>query len=284
MPELPEVEITARGLRAQLVGRRVDLVEVLWGRTVANLDPELLPLALLGRTLTAVGRRGKLLLLRFDDGATAAVHRRMTGNLLIRRCEEPRESHLRLVLGFDDGRELRFVDTRKFGRLAYFPDDAALDAYLRQKAGREPLDDLDATRLGALFAGRRGRLKPLLLDQRLLAGIGNLYADEILWVARLHPERAAASLTEDELALLADSIGMVLREAIDRRGTSFSDYRDADGEPGENQDHLKAYGRTGQPCPRCGTPIAKYTLGQRGTHYCPACQPRLPFRCGRGSG
>ena len=271
MPELPEVETTARGLRGRIVGRVVRGVDVRWARTVANLPPDGLAAALAGRRVRAVGRRGKLLLIHFDDGSSVAIHRRMTGNLLHRPAGAEEEPHLRLALRFDDGSALRFVDSRKFGRLAYFPTQAVLECYLDETTGVEPLDDLDAARLAALLAGRR-RLKPLLLDQKVLAGIGNLYADEILWHARLHPERIAGDLGREELERLGTAIRAVLSEAIERRGTSLSDYRDAAGEPGENQAYLQVYGRAGLPCGRCGSAIRKYVLGQRGTHLCPSCQ------------
>ncbi len=274
MPELPEVETTARGLQRRLVGREViATLGISWPPTLANVAPEELEALLAGRRVTEVGRRGKFVLIHLDDGAILAVHRRMTGNLIVRAAGEPPEKHTRLILDLDDGAQLRFVDPRKFGRVYYYQDFATAQDQLNRVAGPEPLDDLTPARLTELLGGRRGRLKALLLDQRFLAGLGNLYADEILWLARLHPEHGAATLSADEIGRLADAIGRVLRNAIERRGTSLNDYRDAEGEPGENQDFLEAYGRAGAPCRRCGAPIVKYWLGQRGTHLCPGCQP-----------
>ncbi len=273
MPELPEVETTVRGLKEAIVGRRVREVEVTWERTLANASPAELGAALAGVTIADVTRRGKHVVLHFADGAALAVHRRMTGNLLVRPPGAPTEPYTRLTLRFDDGSELRFVDIRKFGRASYHRDQAALAAFFAQVAGPEPLEDLTPQRLAALLARRRGRLKPLLLDQTFLAGIGNIYADEILWTAGLHPERRADSLAPAEIGRLADAIRDVLLAAIERRGTSLRDYRDSDGERGDNQRFLAVYGRVGAPCPRCGAPIEKRWLGQRGTHVCPRCQP-----------
>ena len=273
MPELPEVETTARGLRVLIVRRAIVGVEVGWARTLGGLAPESFAELMIGRTITDVGRRGKFVVMGLDDGAAVTIHRRMTGNLLVVPPGVEPSPHTRLAFRLDDDRELRFVDIRKFGRVLYFPSAEALEEHLRLKSGPEPLDDLTPGRLEALLHGRRGRLKALLLDQRFLAGIGNLYADEILWRAELHPERVADSLAAEEIERLAEAIPAVLQDAIERRGTSFSDHRDAEGERGENQDYLHAYGREGLPCRRCGTPISKYRLGQRGTHICRTCQP-----------
>src|SRR5439155_2307247 len=203
----------ARGLRQRLVGREVRGVEVGWARSLANLPPEAAESFLVGRRIEAVGRRGKLVLLHLDDGAALAIHRRMSGNLLVERAAEPRHRHTRFVLRLDRGLELRFVDARKFGRLLYFADESALREYLSRAVGAEPLEGLDAERLAALLGGRRGRLKAMLLDQRVLAGIGNIYADEILWRARLHPGRSVAGLEPGELLRLAEAIDSVLRVA-----------------------------------------------------------------------
>lgn len=278
MPELPEVETTARGLRTLLVGRQIRAIDPLdWPRTLANVTPEQLESALPGRTVTRVWRRGKYVVVECDDGSALAIHRRMTGNLLVRPSAYPLEPHIRLELRLDDGKRLRFVDSRKFGRVSYFPNIALLDEFLNQVAGPEPLENLGPDRLEELLGIRRARLKALLLNQRFLAGIGNLYADEILWLAQLHPERTAVSLDRADVERLAAAIRRVLTEAIERRGTSLDDYRDAEGEPGQNQLFLKVYGRAGSACDRCGAQIVKYQLGQRGTHICPSCQ-RAPIK------
>ena len=281
MPELPEVETTARGLRPRLVGRTITAAgEIDWPRMLPNVDPAELATALPGRRVEAVDRRGKYLILRLSAETTLVIHRKMSGNLVLRPAGHPRERHTHLVLTFDDGTELHFVDPRKFGRIHYFRSPEELEAFLAARLGPEPLDDLTPVRLAALVRGRRRRLKSLLLDQSFLAGLGNLYADEALWLARLHPERSADSLSPAEIRRLADSIRTVLERAIERRGTSFSSYLDAEGAPGENQLHLLVYGRAGQPCQRCGCAIERRVTAQRGTWFCPGCQPH-PMALGR---
>ncbi|HEU0115258.1 MAG TPA: DNA-formamidopyrimidine glycosylase, partial [Thermomicrobiales bacterium] len=226
---------------------------------------------LVGSTIERVGRRGKYLLLELDDGTTIEAHLRMTGQLVVRPAGSPplRFEHLAIVL--DDGQEIRFADQRKFGRVRHLPGGAAdrLDARL----GPEPLSPaFTATRLGVALARRTGKIKSVLLDQRLVAGLGNIYVDEALFRARIHPERAAKSLSDEEIRRLHRAIRAVLRDAIDRRGTSFSSYRDARGASGDNQRFLDVYGRAGDRCPRCGGEIARIVVGGRGTHFCPTCQ------------
>lgn len=276
MPELPEVETTARGMRSRLVGLRLMRVGgVDWPRMLPNSSGPELDAELRGRRLEDVERRGKYLLLRFEHGVILGLHRKMSGNLLVRAADEPLELHTHLVLSFEHDTELRFVDPRKFGRVYLFHEQGALDVFVGERLGPEPLEGLTADRLAGLLRGRRGRIKSLLLDQRFLAGIGNIYADEALWQAGIHPLRAADMLSRAEIARLASSIRLVLGKAIERRGTSFSSYRDAEGLEGENQAFLQAYGRgrTGQPCLRCGSAFQTLTLGQRTSHYCPRCQP-----------
>jgi formamidopyrimidine-DNA glycosylase len=276
VPELPEVEITARGLRSFLVGATVLAAgEVDWPRMLPNSTAEEIEAALPGQAVAAVERRGKYLILRFSSGGALVIHRKMSGNLVLRPSDSPRERHTHLVVAFDNGWELHFVDPRKFGRIYYFRSQSDLDDFITVRLGLEPLDGLTPGRLLKLLAGRRRRLKPLLVDQGFLAGVGNVYADEALWLARLHPERLAHTLTRAEVRRLGTAIQDVLENAIERRGTSFSSYVDAAGEPGENQIYLLAYGRAGQPCPRCGTPIERRLIAQRGTWFCPRCQ-RLP--------
>ncbi|MCC6173758.1 MAG: bifunctional DNA-formamidopyrimidine glycosylase/DNA-(apurinic or apyrimidinic site) lyase [Chloroflexi bacterium] len=274
MPELPEVETTARSLRTRIIGRQVASVGAVdWPAMLPNATGEALNDALSGRVVTSVGRRGKYQLIGMDDGATLVIHRKMSGNLLLRAPDAPLARHTHLALNFDDGTRLDYVDPRKFGRIYYFPDDASMQEFLDERLGPEPLE-IGRADFERRLSRRRGRLKPLLLDQHFLAGIGNMYADEILWEARLHPERSAESLSPRERGRLLTAIRSVLTAAIGRRGTSFSDYRDATGEPGENQNFLRVYGRAGQPCPRCGHPIERLVIGQRGTWLCPYCQRR----------
>jgi formamidopyrimidine-DNA glycosylase len=273
MPELPEVETTARGLRARIVGRRVARVGgVDWPRMLPNSSEAELHAGLVGLSAIGIDRRGKYVLIQFEQDRWLGIHRKMSGNVLLRTTGTPPEAHTHLEVAFDDGTLLRFVDPRKFGRVYLFNSSVELDEFLGERLGPDSLLDLDRTVLTDKLRGRTARIKTLLLDQAFMAGVGNLYADEALWEARLHPLRSADSLTPAEIDGLADSIKNVLEQAIERRGTSFSDYRDADGSPGENQDFLNVYGRAAQPCPRCGTPISRILVAQRSRHFCGACQ------------
>jgi formamidopyrimidine-DNA glycosylase len=222
-----------------------------------------------GRRVVAIDRRGKYLLVGFDDDSWLVVHRKMSGNLLLESRTVARAKHTHLAIEFDDALELRFVDPRKFGRIYLFRSREELDEFLAARLGPDSLIELDESVLAAKLSKRKGRIKPLLLDQAFLAGIGNLYADEALWAARIHPLRTADSLSKTEVHRLARTIKEVLVMGIERRGTSFSSYRDSDGTPGENQDFLNAYGREGQPCPRCGTPIRRILISQRSSFFCP---------------
>jgi formamidopyrimidine-DNA glycosylase len=277
MPELPEVETTARSLRPRLVGLRVCRVaEVDWPRMVPNSSEAELHAALVGRRVTAVDRRGKYLLIGFDEDVWLTIHRKMSGNLLLRPARAPREPHTHLEVAFDNDTLVRFVDARKFGRVHLFASSEALGVFLAERLGPDSLVELDETLLIARLRGRRGRIKSLLLDQAFLAGVGNLYADEALWEARLHPSRTADSLSQAEVRRLAVAIKQVLALGIERRGTSFSTYRDADDTPGDNQRFLKVYGRESEPCPRCQRPISRVVIGARSSHFCPRCQSLAP--------
>jgi len=271
MPELPEVEAVAQGLQASLVGRTIVGVEVRWARSVVPPDPDAFAQRLTGQAITGVGRRGKWVLIALSGDDTLLVHLRMTGRLIIEPAELPDDRHLRVLFSLDDGRWLYFFDMRKFGRLVLTPDPREMLGDL----GPEPLaDGFTAARLEEMLARRRGRVKPLLLDQRFLAGLGNIYADEALWRAGIHPLRPASTLTAAEARRLHRSIRSVLRAAIDRGGTTLSDsaYRQPDGRSGEFSGLLAVYGQEGQPCARCGAGIERIVVSQRGTHYCPGCQ------------
>ena len=270
MPELPEVETVARGLRA-VQGRRIVAVRVDWERTVVP-PPPAFEARLLGQRILAVRRRGKWLVLSLEGGAGLLVHLRMSGRLLLESGGVEEDPHTRVVLGLDDGRRLRFSDPRKFGRMVLTEDPEAVLGAL----GPEPLgEDFTPRRLGEMLSRRRARLKSLLLDQRFVAGLGNIYVNEILWRAGLHPLRRANTLSTVEVARLHHAIQEVLEEAIARRGSTLEDrrYVGADGQPGGFAARLAAYGRAGHPCPRCGTTIERITVGGRGTYLCPRCQP-----------
>jgi len=274
LPELPEVETSARGLRGRIIGLRVTRVSgVDWPRMLPNTSEAELACALDGLRVVNVDRRGKYLLIKFEQDLCLVVHRKMSGNLLLRPQEAPPEAHTHLEVAFDDRTLLRFVDPRKFGRVYLFHSSEELHAFLAAHLGPDSLIDLNEDMLVTKLHGRRGRIKSLLLDQTFVAGIGNLYADEALWEARVHPLRSADSLSKVEMRRLAEAIKNVLLRGIERNGTSFSaTYRDVDNQPGENQAFLNAYGRESEPCPRCGRPISRILIGARSTHFCPHCQ------------
>jgi formamidopyrimidine-DNA glycosylase len=270
MPELPEVETVVRGLRLPLAGRTLDGVTVRWPRTIAFPSVDEFEARIVGRQVVSVGRRGKYVVIGLDKGYLL-IHLKMSGRLLVAPADEPQDMHTHTVFDLSDGRQLRFRDVRKFGRV-YLVDDAEL---VTAGLGPEPLDDefsLNAFR--RLLDRRRGRLKSLLLNQAFLAGLGNIYADESLFAARLHPLRKADSLTPDEQARLYEAMRLVLSRAVAGRGTTLDDqgYVDARGQAGAYQEQIAVYGRQGQPCPVCGTAIERIVVGGRSTHFCPQCQ------------
>lgn len=273
MPELPEVEVVRRGLRDEVAGREVTSVVVTGARTVRRQPTEELIRRLRGARLGSAGRLGKFLLLPLDGRPdTLVVHLRMSGQLVLAAPEDPLARHTHAVLGLSDGRELRFVDPRTFGELFVAADPAAVLRHL----GPDPLSPgwSEATLAGGL-ARRRARLKPLLMDQRFLAGLGNIYSDEALFAAGLRWDRPAGSLDPVEVGRLHRTIGDTLKEAVGARGSSLSDaqYVDLYGRPGGYQAHHRVYGREGRPCVRCAEPVLRLRLGGRSTFFCPVCQP-----------
>jgi len=273
MPELPEVETIVRGLGPRLAGLRI--------RSIRLLDPALLRGGraaelerLAGARILGVRRRGKMILIDCERGRTLLFHLKMTGALLLERPASPPGRHVRLVLEFGDSdRDLRFRDIRKFGFLRCLASGAGCSSPELDALGPEPLA-LDPQDFARLFAGRRGRLKPLLLDQRFIAGIGNIYADEILHRARLHPLTPVPGLDHRRLRVLHRAVISVLEEAVRRKGSSIRDYADPDGRPGEFQEFHRVYGREGEPCRNCRTPILRIRVGGRSSFFCPSCQPR----------
>ena len=269
MPELPEVETIVRGLREPLVGRRFTGLRIGWENLIARPTAEEFKRRLVGQEILGVKRRGKYLVLALSSGESLIFHLRMTGRLLIKDPNDELDKHDHLVFELDNGRELRFNNMRKLGRV-YLVDDKD---EIVGRLGPEPLDDdFSPADLAALLSGRRGVIKPLLLNQQLVAGIGNIYADEALFAARIHPQRQADTLTAGEIEHLYHAIRQVLTRGIQNRGTTFSTYRDANGREGRNQEYLRVFRRAGQPCPRCGTPIERTVVGGRGTYFCPKCQ------------
>ena len=276
MPELPEVETVVRDLKAAgLVGLRVVDARVLWKRSVAAPSGSRFTAGIQGLEIQDLSRRGKFIVARLSKGFTLLVHLRMSGRLHVAgpSTKTSRRTHARVVFSLSDGRELRFSDPRKFGRLWLVRDPGVVLG----KLGPEPFA-MPAARFSALVSARSRLLKPLLLDQTLIAGIGNIYSDEVLWEAQLHPRRKSDSLSARETATLLRAIQRVLRRGIRNLGTTLGAGKThfvlPRGGSGRNQEHLSAYGQTGEPCPRCGAEIQRILVGQRSTHLCPACQPR----------
>ena len=277
MPELPEVETVRRGLHQHLVGHRIERVEVGRERTVRRTSRESVIAGLTDTVVEAADRRGKYLLLPLDSGDTAMIHLRMSGQVLLAPAGGDRPVHTHVVLHLDDGNEAWFVDPRTFGEVVVFDPDR-IDVELPELArlGVDPIaDPFDAPTLRRAFGTTSRALKPLLLDQHVVAGIGNIYADEILHRARLRPDRAASNLDRHHLATLQRSIVDVLTEAIDAGGSTLGDaqYVDLMGESGSYQDDHRVYGRGGERCLTCGRGwVRRSVTGGRGTHWCPVCQ------------
>ena len=270
MPELPEVETMVRQIRPEVVGRRVsDRPRVSWKRTVAAPGVEAFRTGLAGRRIERLWRRAKYFVFDLDDGRHLVGHLRMSGRLVV--GDDPRPDYARVSLPLDDGRHLVFTDVRKFGRLGLVRD---LEGFL-PALGPEPLGpELTGDWLWRALRARRRLLKPLLLDQSFVAGLGNIYVDEALHRARLHPLRSSEKVDRKHATALAGAIRRVLEDAIAADGSSFDTfYRTPEGQPGAYQDQFQVYGRTGKPCRTCGATIVRLVVGQRGTHVCRRCQP-----------
>lgn len=271
MPELPEVETVVRALRQPLVGRTFDDFISYWpNQVVVPDDVAQLRARIRGRTVTAVNRRAKYILITLDDGAeTLIVHLKMTGHLAVVPRTSPVHPHVRNLFTLTDGDDLRFRDMRKFGRIYLVTDPQEIVG----KLGPEPLTaDFTAAVLKERLDGRKRVIKPLLLDQALVAGIGNIYADEALYEAQIMPTRPADTLSQREIEALHRGIRKVLRLGIEREGASIDNYVKPDGSKGDMQNAVMVFRRTGYPCYTCGTPIERIVLAQRSTHYCPSCQ------------
>jgi len=281
MPELPEVETVARGLRRHILGRRI--LSVTLGKTDFIDDPVALEQHLPGRRIEAVERYGKFMLLRLSAGhrtngnhdgedakqASLLVHLGMTGQMAPSPAEKPHEKHTHVCMLLDDGRELRYTDARRFGRIAYLTE-APLAVELT-RFGADPLE-VSKEEFVKRIRGRRARIKALLLDQAVLRGVGNIYADESLWRAKIHPALRGAKLSREQAETLRRALQEILRKAIVMRGSSISDFLDAEGEPGEYQRRHRAYGREGKACHRCKTLIRRGIVAGRSSYFCPKCQ------------
>jgi formamidopyrimidine-DNA glycosylase len=273
MPELPEVETVRRRLEPVLVGRRFDRVEIYDARLVRPYEPDEVAAELEGERVASVERRGKYLIVRFDTDRVLLIHLRMTGSLRHSSTGLDDDPHRRALVRLDDRSEVAYRDVRRFGTWLLL-EPGELDTYLSTRLGEEPLEALfTAARLGEILAKRRAPIKAALLDQRTLAGMGNIYVDEALWRAKIHPLRPAESLGRDELRRLHRAVRTSLEQGIARQGSTLRDYALPDGGSGSMQHEFKVYGRDGEPCDRCGTPIAKIRVAGRGTWFCPTCQP-----------
>lgn len=274
MPELPEVETVVRDLRPRLVGRRLRAARRGTDRALRQPWRDEWAGMVAGREVTAVRRRGKWIVLDLDDGAAVVVHLGMTGQLTVVPAEAELAGHTHLIFDLaPDAAELRFRDPRRFGRVTWHGGPAGVEELFRETGlGPEPFD-LDPAGWRAALSATGRAVKAVLLDQGVVAGVGNIYADEALFEARLHPARRGRDLSPAEAGRLRKAVAAVLRRAIDRRGSTIRDYVGGDGAAGGYQDELRAYGRAGQPCPRCGEGIAVLRLAGRSSHHCPSCQP-----------
>jgi formamidopyrimidine-DNA glycosylase len=299
MPELPEVETIRRQLEPEVKGSRIARAEILDERWTRPEPPVRTEEALAGRLIESVGRRGKYLVLGLDDGSALVMHLRMTGNLLLRPAgsgavadlmnaprlgmprlyeSDPQARHLRARLELEDGTELWFTDARRFGHGAVLAPEE-IEPYFAARLGVEPLSaELTAEGLGELAAGRKAPLKSFLLNQTGVAGIGNIYADEALWRAELHPLSPAGSMRPEHCEALRAGIVEALEAGLASGGSSIDDYRNAFGERGSMQDEFLVHTREGEDCLRCGTEIRRIVVSGRSTYFCPGCQVRLRAR------
>jgi formamidopyrimidine-DNA glycosylase len=282
MPELPEVETIRLALVPHVVGRTFEHVEINDPRLVRPFEPIAIAAELEGERVAALERRGKYLIVRFESGRVLLIHLRMTGSLRhAARGELDEDLHRRAVVKLDDGSDVAYRDVRRFGTW-HLLEPEEVDDYLARRLGGEPLErTFTAKRLGERLAHRRAPLKAALLDQRTVAGLGNIYVDEALWRSQLHPLREARTLDADELTRLTRAIRAALRAGIARQGASLRDYSQPDGRRGRAQERFRVYGREGEPCQRCGTPIDKIRVAGRGTWYCPNCQAQAATRSAR---
>lgn len=270
MPELPEVETVVRGLRPDVVGRVIQSVTWDWERTIATPTPDEFAFRVSQQAIHAITRRAKYIVMTLQEGYLL-VHLKMTGRLYVSApvVQSDADKWVRVRFALNDGRELRFSDSRKFGRVYWVHDVATITGAI----GPEPLEaDFTPQVLRERLAGHRRAIKPLLLDQAILAGVGNIYADEALFRAKINPNRPTDSLTDAEITALHGAIQAALAAGIQHEGASINWYRKPDGTQGKSQNHFYVYDRESQACLVCGQPIEKIRLGQRGTHFCPHCQ------------
>jgi formamidopyrimidine-DNA glycosylase len=273
VPELPEVETIAADLRPHLVGRTIVKCELLFPTIVRHPEPEVFVDSVVGQKITSIGRRGKYILIRLVDDLVLVVHLGMSGQLRLVEASTPVAAHTHVMFDLDDGRQLRYRDPRRFGRLLLGTEPALLTAKAMPPLGPEPIDPgFGADDMYQRFRRRKAKLKAILLDQSTIAGVGNIYADESLHRARLRPDRIAGSLSKKSVRRLHESLRESLLLAIQNRGSSVDTYRDAWGEFGEQQEKLLVYGRAGQPCFTCGRPLSLVRIAGRSSVFCRHCQ------------
>lgn len=273
MPELPEVEIIRRQLSEEIVGKKI--VEVAFDTPkMLKPSPPAFKSAVEGRVVSKIDRRAKLLFFHLDNGRVFTNHLKLSGRLLYRPPGHPPDDYTHVVLHFNDGSELRFADARKFGymELAEASGRKSEVGEIKSKYGPEPLDDLTKDKFYEILQGTRRRVKDVLMDQKLVSGVGNIYANDALWLAQIHPETPANSIEREAADELLDAIEGVLEESLQTGGSSENWYRQIHGEKGHYQDHTKVYQRAGEACARCGAPIEYMKVSQRGTFICPQCQ------------
>jgi len=273
MPELPEVETIKRTLKLKLKGLSFQTVEVYLPKIIRNLTPQEFEAKLSGKTVNKIERRGKYLLFFLTGNFILILHLRMTGKLIYSLPEDPLEPHTHIIFHLDNGFLLRYTDTRQFGRVYLVEKEKLSLVAGLNSLGVEPFDPgFTKAFLMRELKHRHTKIKSLLVDQSFIAGIGNIYADEVLFRALIHPQRQSQTLTARETTRLYHAIREVLQESIENRGASIKDYVDGEGSAGNYQNFLKVYGREGKPCARCNRPIARIRLGGRSTYFCSACQ------------
>lgn len=266
MPELPEVETIKNELSPYVVGRRITGVDIFWDKMVRQPSVQEFRARVTGRTITDLSRRGKYLFFHLNSGEKLVMHMKMTGSLLI---DPPDDKFARAIFQLDNGTALHFRDPRKFGVMWLAEDESEV----ARKLGPEPLDeDFTSDTLSKILRRHKAPVKPVLLDQSIIAGIGNMYADEALYEAKIHPARTTGSLSDEEIRKLYRAIRRVLRAAIKNKGASVRNYYRPDGNPGRAHDEFRVAHGTGKYCPRCGTPITRIVVRGRGTYLCPKCQ------------
>lgn len=272
MPELPEVETVRRGLVSLVIGKTIRKVDVLWPKIIEAPEVDEFRNDLVGETIENISRRGKYLIFHFTHYDMIS-HLRMEGKYEFFSEATPLDKHSHVRFIFTDGSELIYNDVRKFGRMSLMRKDTGLLYKGIQQLGPEPTEEnFDLVEFEKRLKKAHTMIKPLLLNQKIVAGLGNIYVDEVLWLSKIHPEQPANTLTSAEIEVLHQAIIAVITKAKEAGGTTIRTYLNALGEAGHFQQELNVYGQTGIPCPRCGTPIAKTKVAQRGTHYCPHCQ------------